>query len=149
MTDSERQEIVDNEHLKVLSIVYYVSAGMSAFFGLFGLVYVAMGIFVAIASSSVPSESDEAAIGILGLFFVLFGLVFFLVPMTLAVLKFLAARMISQRRSRGFCFAIAAVTSLGIPIGTAIGVFTFVVLSRDSVVRSFESARQQLPADPM
>jgi hypothetical protein len=38
-----RQSIIDEEHLKLLSLGYMISAATSAFFSLFGLMYVAMG----------------------------------------------------------------------------------------------------------
>jgi hypothetical protein len=37
MTNDERQEIIDGEHLKILSICYYIYAGFNALFSLFGL----------------------------------------------------------------------------------------------------------------
>lgn len=37
MLDTQaRQQILDEEHLRLLSIFYYVSAGTTAFFSLFG-----------------------------------------------------------------------------------------------------------------
>jgi uncharacterized membrane protein YedE/YeeE len=41
---NERQAIVDEEHLKLLSLGYMISAGMAALFALFGLLYVGMGV---------------------------------------------------------------------------------------------------------
>ncbi len=32
MTNDERQEIADGEHLRILSICYYIYAGVNAFF---------------------------------------------------------------------------------------------------------------------
>ena len=47
MSDRDsRQQIIDEEHLKFLSIGYMVSVGMSAFFSLFGLIYVFMGVMM-------------------------------------------------------------------------------------------------------
>ena len=41
-----RQAIIDEEHLKLLSLGYMISAATSAFFSLFGLMYMIMGIFM-------------------------------------------------------------------------------------------------------
>ena len=139
MTEEERQAIIDYEHLRVLSICYLVSAGMNAFFSLFGLFYAAMGLFFTAAAFQGPSQPNNPPPELFGLFFGVFGLAIFLIMVGIAVLKVLVAVRLKQRRSRTLCMVVAAVTCLGIPIGTALGVFTFVVLSRESIVREFES----------
>jgi len=40
MEEDERRAVIDGEHLRILSICYLVSAAITAFFSLFGLVYV-------------------------------------------------------------------------------------------------------------
>ena len=52
-----RQSIIDEEHLKILSLGYMISAATSALFSLAGLFYMLMGIFV----STVISHQPEAA----------------------------------------------------------------------------------------
>ena len=136
--DQLRQAIVDQEHLKLLSISYLVSAGMSAFFSLFGLMYAFMGVFITAAIAHAPSAHGEGPPPELGLIFGLFGFGMFLVMMTLGALKFLAYRRLKQRRSRIFCMVVAGLSCLGVPYGTLLGVFTFIVLARPSVVRLFE-----------
>jgi len=42
--DSSRQAILDQEHLKLLSLLHWVSAGIDAFGSLFGLLYAFFGI---------------------------------------------------------------------------------------------------------
>jgi hypothetical protein len=74
----------------------------------------------------------------MGWFFGLFGLIFFLAMVTFAALKFLAAHRIKARRSRTLCMIIAGLTCFGVPYGTALGVWTLIVLSRPSVARLFE-----------
>jgi hypothetical protein len=57
----------------------------------------------------------------------------------LAILKFIVAKRLKERRSRALCLVVAAVSCLGIPFGTVLGVFTFLVLSRPSIERSFDA----------
>jgi hypothetical protein len=71
-------------------------------------------------------------------FFTLFGTAMFLAMITLAALKARTAWCIRQRRSRVFCMVVAGLTCLGIPYGTALGVFTFLVLGRVSVQQLFD-----------
>ena len=143
MSDEDiRQRIIDEEHLKLLSIGYMVSAGMSAFFSLFGLLYVLMGVMMGTAFSAKTDAAVRAGQGppaFIGWFLGIIGLVIFLLMITLAILKFLTARYIKRRRSRIFCMVVAGISCLGIPYGTLLGVFTFLVLGRDSVRHLFES----------
>lgn len=135
-TDPFRQEILDQEHLRLLSIGYLVSAGVNVFSSLFGLMYAAMGLLfgAAIAQSSEPAPPE-----FIGWVFGVFGLVIFLVMVTLAVLKAMVWDCLRKRRSRMFCMVIAGVTAPGIPYGTMLSVFTFLVLSRPSVKQLFEA----------
>ncbi len=144
MPDQEiRQSILDEEHLKLLSIGYYVSAGLTAFFSLFALLYMAFGFIIVIAGRSSPSVGEPPPAFIGGLLAVI-GLAVFALMILGAVLKLLVGFRIKQRRSRIFCMIVAGVGCLEIPYGTLIGVFTLIVLGRDSVRARFESAKDSL-----
>jgi len=142
MSDEKiRQTIIDDEHLRLLSIGYMVSAGMSAFFSLFGLMYVVMGIIMGAAFTETTEAAPKAGQmppQFVGWFFGIVGFVIFLIMITFAILKFRAALNIKRRRSRLFCMVVAGVSCLGIPYGTLLGVFTFIVLGRNSVIELFE-----------
>jgi len=49
------------------------------------------------------------------------------------LLNVLSAVFLWQRRRRVFSFVVGGLNCLQIPFGTALGVFTIIVLSRDSV----------------
>jgi hypothetical protein len=134
MDESMKQQIVDGEHLKMLRIGYLVSAGTSAFIGLFGFFYVFMGIMV----TRIPSGEGQGPPAFFGWLFAIFGLVFVAGGLGLGFLKFYAASCLKQRRSRTLCMVIAGITCLGMPYGTVLGVLTFIVLSRPSVVGLFD-----------
>jgi len=137
----QRQAILDQEHLKLLSIGYMISAGMSALFSLFGLMYVFLGLVMRNAFANLPEAAKRPGQAPPPEFFWIFTLIgafLFLAMISLAALKARVAWCIRQRRSRVFCLIVAGVTCLGIPYGTALGVFTFLALGRDSVQRLFE-----------
>jgi len=50
-----------------------------------------------------------------------------------SVLNLLSAIFLLQKRHRIFSIIIGGLNCLQIPVGTALGVFTIIVLSRDSV----------------
>ena len=73
------------------------------------------------------------------------GLGVFIVLMSagFSVLDFLVGRFIARRTHRTFCVVVAGITCLSIPIGTILGVFTMIVLSRPSVRTSFQAPDEE------
>jgi len=100
------------------------------------------------AGVSVPTRPGEPNPALFGMFFVVFGLVFSLGMGGLSALKFSAARALGKRRSKLLIQVAAAAACLQMPWGVLLGVFTFLVLGRDSVKPLFESAPAQLAAAP-
>jgi len=132
MDEPTRQSILDEEHLRLLRIAYFVQGGITVFFSLFGLMYVFMGLLV--SSMPVPNAAGAGPPPrFVGIIFALFGSAFLVAGAIFAVLQFLAAQGLGRRRSRTLCMVAAAVSCLFIPYGTVLGVCTFMVLGRSSV----------------
>ncbi len=138
----DRQTIVDQEHVRILSIAYLVSAVMNALFSLFGLLYVFMGFFMTALMARMPAGPAQPAPPpeAVAWMFAAFGLAMFTIMLTFGLFKFLAYRCLKQRRSRTFCMVVAGISCLGIPYGTLLGIFTFAVLTRPSVSKLFAVA---------
>jgi hypothetical protein len=135
--DVGNQRIRDEEHLQLLGLFYYISGGLSALFGLFPLMYVAFGVMIALMPEAQDPEA-EAVAGVVGIVFAAIGMIAFLFAQAFAAIKFFAGYSIRHRKRRIACLAVAAVCCLGLPYSTILGVFTFVVLLRDSVRDLFE-----------
>ena len=129
-----RQLVLDEEHLRLLAIGYKVSAGVSAFFSLIGLLYMGMGLLFSVLDKASGKGAPPAA---MEWFLGLFGFVFFAVSILFGWLQWRTATCLERRRSPTFCMVIAAINCTGMPWGTVLGVFTFVVLGRESVKRLF------------
>ena len=129
MTDQEKQAVVDSEHLRLLRIGYFIGAGADAFFALFPLIYVLIGIVMTVSLAGIgkPGEPSPA---LFGLFFVFIGLAVSFFFAAQAGLKVLTARAIDRRKSRTLCFITAALSCLQMPWGAALGISTFMVLSK-------------------
>lgn len=149
MSEETRQSIIDEEHLKLLSLGYIVSGGVSAFFSLIGVLYIFMGIMMSAAFSRIPESATRPNQGpppaFIGWFLGGMGLAIFLVAMGMAAARFRAAWCIKHRTWRTFCMVIAAIGCLEFPYGTALGVFTFIVLGRDSVIQLFNPSVSAAP----
>jgi hypothetical protein len=137
MEAEERQQIVDQEHLKLLVIGYKISAGIAGLYSFFGLFYVFMGFVFAFMPSSSSFGTSGVPQTFFGWYFGGIGVVFLAVGLTVASLRWMAARRLEQRRSLGFCQVVAALSCLEIPYGTMLGVLTFVTLARQSVRSQF------------
>jgi len=69
----------------------------------------------------------------MGGIFLGFGLVFLVLGMGLAICLFLTGRWIAARKRPTFCFVVACIECINMPLGTLLGVFTIMVLNRPSV----------------
>jgi hypothetical protein len=142
--EEERQQLIDGEHLKLLALAYAIDGGTYGVFSVFGLLYAAMGaVFGAAIAHAPPQASQGPPPEFMGWFFGLFGLAMFLGFISFGALKLLCAQRIKTRRSRTLCLVVAAISCLAIPYGTAIGVWTFMVLTRPSVAELFVSTHSQ------
>jgi len=148
MTDQERQELLDDEHLKLLRIAYFVAGGSDTLFGLFPLLYVAMGLALIFGSFPSSGRPNEPGLPFVGAILVLFGSAVSLFFGIGAGLKFAAARAIGARRSRTLCFVAGAVSCMSMPWGTVLGVLTFIVLGRTSVREKFKPGAGTLLTPP-
>jgi hypothetical protein len=124
----------DASHLQILAIFYYVFAGLNALSVVLMAFYgVLMGVVFSSAPPSGPNADMQAALPmIVGLFALVIAL-----SLLFGVLHFMVGQRLRQRRGHKFCQVIAVLTCLSIPFGTALGVFTLIVLNRPSVKAMF------------
>jgi hypothetical protein len=132
----------DNEHLRLLAIFHYIVTGLAALFSFFPLLYTAMGaIFLFAARHGTPKPGEELPPEILGWLFVAFGALFFLAGIAMAICILFAGISLSRRRCYWFAFVVACIECIFIPFGTILGIFTIIVLSRESVKALFSTAQ--------
>ena len=126
----------DEEHLRMLSILYYIWGGLTACFSCLGVVYVIMGGIFMVAAS----QQQNAPPAWFGAIFSIFGVLMVLLIGAMAGLTLWTGRNLQQRKRYTLCLIVAGVSCPSVPLGTALGVFTFVVLSRPSVKQLFNAA---------
>lgn len=144
----EIQRAIDAEHLRLLRIGYFISAGYTGFFALMGLLYMSMGVFVgSMMQHVVVTHGAEPPPNFFGYIFGVIGGFISVMAGTVAALKLRMARCLRLRTSHGFSVFVAVVTCLEIPYGTALGILTMVVLNRPSV-RSLFQPGQDMPVRP-
>ena len=121
----------DRDQLQILWILHLVSAILS----LIALAF--LGLWTAAVLSMAGGRGGGPPAGMATLMAAIGGGAALLTGATAAG-QFLAAWNLYRRRGRTVCLVVAAVECLNVPLGTALGVFTFVVLSRPGVRAAFE-----------
>jgi hypothetical protein len=140
-TSLDERQIIDNEHLRMLRMAYFVSGAAAGFYGGMGLLYIALGTTMSRFAGSFPAAGSPYDASFPRSFFVIIGVLLVAFGAVVVLLRLYTARCLRQRRSLWLCYLTAALACLEIPWGTLLGVTTFVVLSRDSVRARFDSAR--------
>lgn len=134
----------DEEHLKLLAIFHYVGGGLTAVFACLPLIHLGMGI-VMLISPDFFGDNGKLPPPFLAWMFVALGVIFFLLGEALAICMILAGRFLSHRSNYWFPFVVACVECMFVPVGTVLGVFTILVLARDSVKQLFVGSQASLP----
>lgn len=132
----------DEEHLRALAIIHYVFGGLTALFACFPFIHLGVGLFMLLKPAAFDPRPPPP---FLPWFFIGLGITFILAGWTLALLFVLAGRNLSRRRRYVFCQVVAALGCVLIPLGTVLGVFTLIVLSRPSVKALFDDPRRGRP----
>ena len=135
----------DAEHLQLLAIFHYVVGGLAALFSFFPLFYSVIGGVVLYAAEHPGPNNQEPPPAFLGWIFIVLGAVFFLAGVTMAISILIAGRCLSRRKSYSFALVMACIECLFVPFGTILGIFTIVVLSRESVKALFSGAQTPAP----
>ena len=125
----------DLEHLRLLSVFHYVVAGMVALFACLPLIHFTMGLALSLGwFEGGQPQAEETMVGCL-----IMGVAggFVILGWTSAALIALAGRFLARRERYTYCLVVAGLECLFMPFGTVLGVFTFLVLLRDSARELF------------
>jgi len=137
------QRKVDADHLKLLAVFHYVLGGL-AVLGL-GFLFLHWFMFHAIvgnpelwkdASGKGATPPPQQMLTLFRWFYSFMGVVL----VAACAANIVSGLSIQSRRRRIFSLVVAGLNCLCLPFGTVLGVFTFVVLLRESVVEVYEAA---------
>ena len=112
--------------------------GLVALFSCFPIVHVVLGILLIVAPEKMAS-SGEPPPAFVGWLFAIMGATFIIVGWSLAACIIAAGRSLAKRRRYLFCLVMAGIECLFMPFGTVLGVFTIIVLMRESVQQTFSA----------
>ena len=134
------QRKIDSDHLNLLAIFHFVGAGL----GLLGLLFLLLHFTMMHMVFTNPEMWKNSKQGpppvvffdIFKWFYLVFGIWF----VGSGVLNLISGFFLRARKHRNFSLVVAGITCLHIPLGTVLGVFTIIVLMRDSVRELYEIA---------
>lgn len=132
------QQRTDEDQLRLLKIFHYVFAGLT----LLALAFLVLHYWFMSTFMMNPEMWEQAGqqgdkipfspeqfLSVFRWFYLFMGVVI----IAGGVLNWLSAQYIRDRRNRMFCMVVAGLNCMQIPFGTALGIFTFIVLARSSV----------------
>ena len=126
----------DEDHLKLLSIFHYVVGGLAGVFALIPIFHLVLGLVFIFAPGSFQGKGAPPPVFI-GWFFVIFAALFITMGLVLAGFIIATGRFLARRRHYMFCLVMAGIECIFMPFGTVLGVFTIIVLMRESVKEWF------------
>ena len=130
---------MDADHLKLLAIFHFVGAGLALMGLLFLLLHFAI-MHTLLESPQMWQNQKSgpppaAFFAIFKWFYLFFGAWLLLS----CVLNIVSGLCLISRKGRTFSLVVAGLNCLHLPLGTTLGVFTIVVLVRDSVRELYET----------
>lgn len=131
----------DEQQLKLLSTFHYVVGGLTALFALFPIFHLIVGLILLLAPDKFGSKGEHPP-AFLAWFFIIMAAAFITIGWVLAACIIMAGRCLANRTRYLFCLVIAGIECLMMPFGTVLGVFTIIVLMRDSVKQLFNQGER-------
>ena len=135
------QALRDQEDLGRLVLFHKILGWLLCVGSCIGLPHFGIGIFMmtgAIPITDSKSGKPDPGMNFMGPMFAFIGLAVILFILTGSFLNFRAARWVGERSKLTPLYVISALNLLFQPIGLALGVYSFVVLSRNSVKALFD-----------
>ena len=141
------QRKIDAEHMKLLSVLHFVLGGLAlvglGFLFLHWLMMHTMFADPEMWKGQPGGPPPKEFSKLFKWFYIFFGSCIIVAGIANAV----SGWLIRKRRARAYSLVVAALNCLAMPFGTLLGVFTFIVLLRDSVAELYESVARPQPKD--
>ncbi len=127
----------DQRHLKILSQFQILYGILNLFVSYF--YYQEIFLIVDKIRRALEESHPELEVALwLG-----FGFVFFLIGIVILFCIILTGQSLARYQNYHFCLIVAALECLIIPVGTILGIFTILVLRRDSVKALFAAPQEE------
>lgn len=128
----EFQRRQDEDNLRLLAIFHYFLGGLTILGASVFLIHFGMGLAMLLNPAWMTDKNGPPP-AFMGWMFTIMGGAAVSIGWTLGAFTIHAGRCLTRHKSYNLAFVLACLNCLHAPIGTALGVFTIIVLSRPSV----------------
>lgn len=128
----------DAKQLDLLAIFHYVVGGIMALFSCMPFMHVFMGLAIVSGKFFDSADASPPPDAAFGWIFVIMGSIFILLGWVISICIIVAGRKLKQRKSRMYCMVVAGIECMFMPFGTVLGVFTLIVLNKDSIKQNYD-----------
>jgi hypothetical protein len=131
----------DDEHLSLLAVFHFIVGGLSLLFIGFGVMhfFVMEQIFsspdIWRGRGGVVHAPPVQIIHMFAWFYVAMGMICLLT----GIANVLSGLFLRRKKNRTFSIVVGGINCLQVPFGTVLGIFTLLVLLRESVRQSYEN----------
>jgi hypothetical protein len=141
------QRNIDVDQLKLLAIFHFVGAGLAVLgllflLGHFALMHAVFANPKFFENQKQPMPVRPEQLFAIFKWFYLAGAVWLVAS---GILNLISGLCLHARKSRTFSLVVAGINCLHLPLGTVLGIFTIVVLSRESVRELYKAEKQSIP----
>ena len=126
----------DIRRLDLLALFHCILGGITALFSCLPFMHVFMGLAI-VSGKFFNDPHGSGPPRFFGWMFVIMGSLFILFGWCLAALMVVAGRKLKRRKNRIFCMIVAGAECMFMPLGTVLGVFTLIALSKDATREMF------------
>lgn len=135
----------DREHLRILAVCHYVLGGLCFLVGCVPMIHLAVGVAIVGGAFPGPPPDGPFPPEFFGWLFIGIASAVIALCWGLGLALVQAGTCLRQTRWRTFCLVVAGVSCLFKPLGTILGVFTLIVLTRPSVREAFGPTPSESP----
>jgi len=128
--EKTKQKIIDNEHLRLLSLFHLISGILSLLFSFFFVLYI--GFFSIILRFTRGIHYSDFPNRVMSFVFFIWSF-FIIVGILWGVAKIISSMFMNKRKYRIFSIIVSVLECLSVPYGTILGVMSLTVLSRESI----------------
>jgi len=126
----------EQKQIDLLAVFHFVVGGITALMACMPFMHVFVGLMM--MSGDFFGEEGGAPPPGFGLIFVVMGSFCIIAGWAIAIGIVSAGFKLKARRNRLYCMVVAGIECMFMPFGTVLGVFTLILLNRDSVRAVFD-----------
>lgn len=121
------------KNLDLLGTLHYVMGAVTALLACIPIIHFTIGIMML----SPGFGGGDPAPRIIAILFIVLSAIIILAGWVFAILIILTGRRLKERRAYNFCLIISFLECLIMPLGTVLGIFTIITLSKEPVKELF------------